>query len=705
MRMLRRPLSVLLLAAALVSCGDGQETASASPQLTVESLRARALAVVAQAVAPEEAARQLMDFGEAQYPQFFPSRQPTQSLPPFAYRHYPQTGTYLGVAVTAGLGYEYLGVYVMGGPFGNEPQFVGPLAQFISPVPPAEAASIARHPTDLVVNPGQAAELSVVADGRNLGYQWFRNGQAVPGAISSQLRIDAAAAADGGGYRVLVSQGAAQVFSNEAMLLVRAVPEAADDLIGKNLCLTCHLRDHRTAIGPGIALLAERYSGQHELAALLVQRIRKEGAGSGPLIAGHAQVRLTEMEAGLIAKWLIAGAPEAAVRPKPVLTPANPVVDEGGYVVFTAALSGSTEIVSYQWRRDGLDLEGERQATLTISGARAAAHAGTYTVVVRNGAGSASVSTTLRVVDPAAYPSEVVSIVVPVAAGGAMDAIARALAATLSDQVRGLAVNVVNVSGSGGLPALERVLSTQANGYTLLLTDARIATAPALYPERSIDPLRDLEPLGMLAQMPYVLLGGMHMPDGGAAELAAAWRVRATPPTFAHVGTGDLSQLCALALADAVGLPIVMKAYQGTSVIGVEMIDRSVDLACLSAPTLSAQVERRQVRAYAVTGMERSIVPALLGVETLDRSGLSGFDVANGYGLYVRRGTSPVVLQRLHQALAAARTQPYFMNQLAQHGLHPAPVTLATPAGHRAQLSIDLDRWRALIDRHGLRGS
>jgi tripartite-type tricarboxylate transporter receptor subunit TctC/cytochrome c551/c552 len=702
--MLQGLLSALLLAAALVSCGGGQETTPASPQQAVESLRARALAVAAQAVAPEEAARQLMDFGEAQFPAYFPGHPATQQLSPFLYRQYPQTGTYLGVAVTGNLGYELLGVYVMGGPFGSEPQFVGPLAQFIQPVAAVELR-ITQQPDDRVVNVGAPVEFSIGAVGTApLAYQWYRDGVAIAGANADRLHLQAVSAADRGLYSVQVRDpGGLTATSNLAALIVREVGGAPDVLRRQN-CLACHDAERRL-VGPSWAEIAQRYAGQFVQEATLVQRMQQGSRGVWGTVPMPASA-ISDAEALAVARWLITGEAGAAAGTAPTITglPAIIAADAGGSLRLSASAQG-TPPLAYQWRRDGVDIAGANAATLELAGLGMADHERTYTIVVRNGAGSASVSTTLRVVDPAAYPSEPISIVVPVAAGGAMDAIARALAATLSDQVRGLAVNVVNVSGSGGLPALERVLSTQANGYTLLLTDARIATAPALYPERSIDPLRDLEPLGMLAQMPYVLLGGMHMPDGGAAELAAAWRVRATPPTFAHVGTGDLSQLCALALADAVGLPIVMKAYQGTAVIGVEMIDRSVDLACLSAPTLSAQVERRQVRAYAVTGMERSIVPALLGVETLDRSGLSGFDVANGYGLYVRRGTSPVVLQRLHQALAAARTQPYFMNQLAQHGLHSAPVTLATPAGHRAQLSIDLDRWRALIDRHGLRGS
>ncbi|MCC7099607.1 MAG: hypothetical protein IT500_08460 [Rubrivivax sp.] len=124
-------LAAAVVAMLLVACGGGADRGGIEAQQGTKTSRARVLALAP--VVPEEAARQLMDFAEVRYPQYFPSRQPTQSLPPFAYRHYPDTGVYLGVVVTAGMGYEPMGVYVMGGTFGSSPQFVGPLASFITP--------------------------------------------------------------------------------------------------------------------------------------------------------------------------------------------------------------------------------------------------------------------------------------------------------------------------------------------------------------------------------------------------------------------------------------------------------------------------------------------------------------------------------------------------------------------------------------------
>ncbi|GAB1390257.1 MAG: hypothetical protein AMXMBFR78_25170 [Rubrivivax sp.] len=152
-------LAAAVVAMLLVACGGGADRGGIEAQQGTKTSRARVLALAP--VAPEEAARQLMDFAEARYPQYFPSRQPTQSLPPFAYRHYPETGAYLGVVVTTGMGYEPMGVYVMGGPFGSEPQFVGPLASFITPVAPG---GIVPMPRVSSVGSGNYA-MAVTADG------------------------------------------------------------------------------------------------------------------------------------------------------------------------------------------------------------------------------------------------------------------------------------------------------------------------------------------------------------------------------------------------------------------------------------------------------------------------------------------------------------------------------------------------------------
>lgn len=138
-----RTLLAVAVAAMLTACGGGSDTMeAATPAGTASALRAQAQALRSAGVTPEEAARQLMNAAESApaYRQYFPSQQPTQSLPPFAFRFYPETGVYLGVVVTAGMGYEVGSVYVMGGPFGTAPVSQGVVTNYITPVAPTPTA-------------------------------------------------------------------------------------------------------------------------------------------------------------------------------------------------------------------------------------------------------------------------------------------------------------------------------------------------------------------------------------------------------------------------------------------------------------------------------------------------------------------------------------------------------------------------------------
>jgi tripartite-type tricarboxylate transporter receptor subunit TctC/cytochrome c551/c552 len=668
-------------------------------------LRARAQVLVAQRVTPSSAAAELMDFAQAQFPSYFPGRPVTQSLPPFAFRHYPEAGTYLGVVVTPDMGYGYLGVYVMGGAFGTEPLFVGPLAQFITPG--AEpAVRIDQQPDDRVAGVGDSVEFSVIAAGKlPLTYQWYREGSAIPSAVGDRLRLSPVSTDQRGYYSVEVRDADGRTtMSNRVALIVRetGVPAAVADILRRSNCAACHTTSQRL-VGPSWTEVSQRYLNQTTQEAYLAQRIRGGGQGSWGAVPMPAS-NLALADAQTVARWLIAGIGNPGGTAAPVLAalPATSTADLGTTLRLQADAQGSPPL-SYQWRRNGVDIDGATNAVLDVGPLDMTDHETTYTVQVRNAAGSVRSSTVVRVVDPVAFPSGPVTLVVPAAVGSIPDNLARSLADTLRDRSRWTSVTVLNVPASGGLAALDRVLSSPANGYTLLLADARLAGAPALYPSRALDLTRDLEPLGVLTRLPLVLLGGNHQPAGGAAELLAHWRARGASALFAHLGTGDVSQRCALVLADTLGLPVTLKAYSGSAPLSVDLIDSKTDLACLVAPSLNAQVQRNQVRAYAVTGGERSNLPALAAVQTLDENGLPGLELSDWHGLYVRRGTSVLVMQRIQQAMAEARESAIFQSQAVQRGLHLALPPLATPEGHRAHVEAEIDRWRALAQRHGLK--
>jgi hypothetical protein len=144
--MYRQHLLALAASALLAACGGGADTTSVTPQDAAGAMRAHALSakagaanvkIAAATVTPEEAARQLMDFGESVFKVYFPEHQTTQTFGPFKYRAY-SSGVLLGVVVSADANYQLGGVYVMGGAFGNSPLYVGQLTSFITPVPPAD---------------------------------------------------------------------------------------------------------------------------------------------------------------------------------------------------------------------------------------------------------------------------------------------------------------------------------------------------------------------------------------------------------------------------------------------------------------------------------------------------------------------------------------------------------------------------------------
>ncbi|MBA2673138.1 hypothetical protein [Ramlibacter sp.] len=131
--MFKKCLAAAAVAILVTACGGGSDTpTAATPQAAIEALRAQSAALAPMAVTPAAAADQLMNFGETTFPGYFPTHQATQTTGPFAYRYYPQTGIYLGVVVTPSSGYQLYGVYVMGGAFGNAPQYVGPMTSFIN---------------------------------------------------------------------------------------------------------------------------------------------------------------------------------------------------------------------------------------------------------------------------------------------------------------------------------------------------------------------------------------------------------------------------------------------------------------------------------------------------------------------------------------------------------------------------------------------
>ncbi|MCU0945896.1 MAG: tripartite tricarboxylate transporter substrate-binding protein [Rubritepida sp.] len=290
------------------------------------------------------------------------------------------------------------------------------------------------------------------------------------------------------------------------------------------------------------------------------------------------------------------------------------------------------------------------------------------------------------------------TVVVPFAPGGPSDVIGRTVAEGMA-RALGSPVVVENVSGAGGTIGAARVAQGRADGTLLLLGNIGVATAPSLYRNLPFDPLRDLEPVGLITPVPMVVLGRPDLPASNLAELIAWLQRPGTAATIAHSGVGSASHLCALLLRSLTRAPITTVSFRGTAPAMADIFAGRIDLICDQTSVAAPLVRERRVRGLAVTAADRS--PTLPDVPTTAEGGLPELTLAVWHGLYAARGTPAAVTERLAEALRAALAEPAMAQRFATLGGTVEPPTRVTPAAHRAFLAEEVARWRPVIEAAG----
>ena len=263
----------------------------------------------------------------------------------------------------------------------------------------------------------------------------------------------------------------------------------------------------------------------------------------------------------------------------------------------------------------------------------------------------------------AEFPEKPVTLVVPFAAGGPSDKIARDLAEALRKRLNQTVI-VENVGGAGGTLGAAKVATATPDGYTLLVHHIGFATAPALYRKLAYKGIEDFAYLGLINEAPSTLIGRTTLPAKNFADLRKWIATDPTKVNLAHAGVGSASHLCGLMLQSALKAEMTTVPYRGTGPAMTDLMGGSVDLMCEQATNAVPQIESGRVRAFAVTSKERMTLPALASVPTLAESGLTDFSVTVWHGLYAPRNTPAPVLSKLNEA-AARGTQG--------SGTHQAP--------------------------------
>ncbi len=230
-----------------------------------------------------------------------------------------------------------------------------------------------------------------------------------------------------------------------------------------------------------------------------------------------------------------------------------------------------------------------------------------------------------------AFPAKPITLVVPFAAGGPTDVVARTLAATMSKSL-GLSVVVENKLGAGGTLAAGHVAKAAADGYTLLIHHNGMATAPALYRKLGYNPLTDFEYVGQVVDVPMTLLGKKGLPARTMPELATYIKANARSLNLANAGLGAVSHLCGMLVQKALGVELQTVPFQGTAPALNALLGGQVDLLCDQTTQTLQHIKAGTVQLYGVTTLER--IGSLPATPTLNEAGLKGFEVKVWHGIY-----------------------------------------------------------------------
>ena len=298
-----------------------------------------------------------------------------------------------------------------------------------------------------------------------------------------------------------------------------------------------------------------------------------------------------------------------------------------------------------------------------------------------------------------AYPDKPISLIVPFAAGGPTDVMARMIAIPMGKSL-GQTVLVENAVGAGGTIGAGKAARAAPNGYTIFLHHMGMATAPALYKKLTYDPLKDFEYIGQVADVPMTLLARKDFPANTLAELQAYVKTNKDKVSLANAGLGAVSHLCGLLFMSAIGADLTTVPYSGTGPAMNALLGGQVDLLCDQTTQTVPIIKDGRVKVFGVTTLTR--LAALPNVPTLDEQGLKGFEVKVWHGMYAPKGTPPAVLDKVGIALRAAMQDPAVKQRLSDLSSDIVSADKMTPAGLKNFLESETAKWGPVIKKAGI---
>jgi tripartite-type tricarboxylate transporter receptor subunit TctC len=297
------------------------------------------------------------------------------------------------------------------------------------------------------------------------------------------------------------------------------------------------------------------------------------------------------------------------------------------------------------------------------------------------------------------YPTHPITLVVPYAAGGGNDVIARIVAERMSAGL-GQPIVIENRGGAGGTIATRQVAKAVPDGYTLLIATSSLAINPSLYPNIGYDPRKDFAPVGLIASSSNVVLVHPSVPAKSIAELIELAKQQDGKLTFASTGTGSSVHLAAELFAGMAGVKITHVPYKGSGPALNDLIGGHVSMMFSTMASAAGLVrDGSKVRALAVTGATRSqLFPDL---PTIAEAGLPGYEAVLHYGIVAPAGTPKPVIEKLNATLNAALVNDEVKRRLAVEGAEALPMS---PDDYTADIAKEEAKWSEIIRKSGMKG-
>lgn len=296
-----------------------------------------------------------------------------------------------------------------------------------------------------------------------------------------------------------------------------------------------------------------------------------------------------------------------------------------------------------------------------------------------------------------AYPSRPIRVVVPFAAGGIIDVVARIISEPLSRRL-GQPIVIENTPGAGSTIGARNVTRAAPDGYTLLLNGAAHSVIPALFPDAGVDPVADFAPIALLGEQPFILAVNPAVPATDVPSLLAWLRSKRGEATFATTGIGAASHLAGELLKKLADVDFTIVQYRGTPAAVTDFVAGRVDFVIDSQTLLQPLMQDGRARGLAVTTARRSaLVPEL---PTLQEAGIAGYETSSWQALYAPASTPPAIVQMLSAATLAVLADPAVQQRYAERGVEPRA---GDAEALRSFLKAEMDRWLPILRATGAR--